>query len=421
MLFSSPSIAHGAICAASQDDPEVGTRDGAMLEAGTLTSEKRYAEARARLLWVLARYPDDPEAVAALARVDAWEGCWKLAEQGYNKLVREHPNDADTRGGLIDLLMWDGRYDEGAKMIQGGLANDPGSATMIAKQARLKHWQGDETEAVRLADQAEAMSPEDGDIRAMRDRMFLGEARVAGRVDHYPSAFHDQYSLGGQVLQRIHRYEVYGGVQLLERYGGSGTAPSTDLRYPVGVVYHPALGVALGAELAIGAPAEAIPNVAARVGASAPITTRVAGSLSYSLWHYASEQLVNLINPSVNVVLKDGISLDLRLWLAAVRAPATDKSPAQSDLAVSAGFQVSWSVHPRVDVAGGYTYGGQLELNPTIYQLLEAKSHTVFAVADILYDRKRGVRPLIGLERRALPSGEVLWIPSLEIGGYWRW
>ncbi|HET9469796.1 MAG TPA: tetratricopeptide repeat protein, partial [Usitatibacter sp.] len=341
-----------ADCSVSTYRTVAGTRDAALLEAGGLAATGRWADARAVYLWILARREDDAEALFGLARVDAWGGCWAISEAGYRRVLAAHPTDADVRAGYTDLLLWRGRLDEAERLVKQGLALDPTSPALIARAARFAYWRGDATEAVRLADAAERRAPDDGDLRAMRDRMFLGEGRMAVHLDKYPAGYQDLFSVTTQVLERTGRFEVYGGPELFVRYPNqsSGTSQTIiDGRYPLGVAYHPALGATLGGEVAPGAPSHAIPALSLKGWALTPVAPKLDAFLAYSFWYYASGEVVQILNPSLGLALPHELRAEVRAWIAA--ASLHD----QSRFVGAGGLQLGWAATRRVDVAASYT------------------------------------------------------------------
>jgi tetratricopeptide (TPR) repeat protein len=411
-------------------DPEAElSHEEALLAGGTYLSAKKWPEARGVYIWMLSKDPNDMEALGALARVDAWDGCWQLSEREYARVLTAHPEDIDTRAGYVDLLTWQNRFNEAGRLLNEGLAADPDAAPLLIRRARMAYWRGDTLEAVHLADRAVQLSPEDGDLRAMRDKMFLGEARLTARLDHYPPGYQDLYTMSGQVLQRIGRYEVYGGTALVQRYGGAdGVAPVTDLQFPVGVLYHPALGFVLGAEIAIGAPAHAIPNFQGKVSLLAPIVPRWTGTFSYSFWNYSAGETVHIFAPGVSWTPLEKFRFDLTAYVSAVRIPdqrdalGNLKATASASLAPAIGIQAAYVHSSRLEFAVGYTYGAELDQDPAVYQLLTIRQNAVHAYADYLFDRSFGMRPVVEFERReSTDSGAIALVESVELGAYYRW
>ena len=403
------------------------TRDGALVEAGELAANGRWPDARAVYLWMLARAGDDAEALFGLARVDAWGGCWAIAEAEFRRVLALRPGDADVRAGYVDLLVWRGRTAEARQVLGEQDATSPATngayasaPPLLAREAQFAYWRGDATTAVRLADEAERGAPDDGDVRAMRDRMFRGEARVTTRVDAYPG--NSLVSVGGQVLGRAGLFELSGGAQLLGRFGAEGTTPIYDARYPVDVAYHPAIGVTLGAEIAPGAPAQAIPELATKAWVIFPLVAAFDGSVAYSFWHFSGGEGVHIVNPSLGMALPGEVRVEARTWISLATFGG------RSLVEGAAGGQVTWSPTSRVSAGMTYTYGAEADavaqvfpLSGTVDQFLEYRSHVAAAFADWRIDRAVGVRPVAGIERRQDPADNVAWIASVEMGVYARW
>jgi tetratricopeptide (TPR) repeat protein len=277
---------------------------------------------------MLARREDDSEALFGLARVDAWGGCWAISEAGYWRVLAAHPRDADVRAGYADLLIWRGRLDEAERLVREGLALDPKSPAMLARAARFAYWRGDATEAVRLADEAERGAPDDADLRAMRDRLFVGEPRLTVHFDKYPVGYQDLFSVITQLLERRGRFEVYGGPQLFVRYPNRTSQTNQtfiDGRYPLGVAYHPGLGATIGGEIAPGAPSNAIPVLSLKGWALTPIVGGFDAFFAYSFWYYANSEIVHILNPAVGIALPRELRLDVRAWIAAANIQSQTK------------------------------------------------------------------------------------------------
>jgi hypothetical protein len=409
-----PRVSRAADCAVSAYYPSARTRESALLEAGELASNGHWADARAVYLWVLARHPDDAEALFGLARLDAWGACWALSEAEYRRVLAAHPGDADVRAGYIDLLIWRGRLDEAERVLREG--PDSKSPSLLARSARFAYWRGDATAAVRLADAAERGAPDDGDLRAMRDRMFLGEARLTVHFDKYPAGYPDLFSVATQILQRTGRLEVYGGPQLLVRYAGSSTTKTVmDGRYPLGLAYHPALGATVGGEIAPGAPSNAIPVLSLKGWILSPIIGRLDAFFAYSFWYYSIGEVVQIFNPSLGIALPHEFRLDVRGWVALANLLG---SHGQSEAVGAAGAQLAWSATPRLDMGGTYTYGAEVDLSPTVTQLLKYRSHVATVYVDWLLGRHGGLRPLGGVDYR-IDQAITIW--SLEMSAYGRW
>jgi tetratricopeptide (TPR) repeat protein len=420
-LLFIPRAGRAATCPSSTYTARTTERQDRLLEAGDLASNGHWADARAVYLDLLAERSDDAEALFGLARVDAWEGCWELAKEEYREILRVHPDDADGRGGIVDLLIWEGHYEEAQRVLEEGLKRAPHSPPLLVRAARLAYWRGDTIRAVHLADAAEEGAVDDEDLRRARDRMFRGEARLTSRLDHYPPGYQDVYTLTGQVLQRVGRFELYGGAQLVQRFGADPAEPISDVRYPLGAIFHPSLGSSVGVELTPGAPADAIPDFATKVWGLLPLTAKIGAYLAYSFWHFAAGQTVHIINPAIGVLLPHEFRLEARAWLSTLHIPDGD-----TEFGGAAGLALTWRARPPLDLGVAYTYGTEFErATPVLFQLVGFRSHVMSAHADWLITRHWGVRPLLGLEFRSTtdsaPVPRDLIVTSFELGGYYRW
>ncbi len=432
-VASAARAADAMDCSTSRYVVAAQARVAALLEAGGLAANGHWPDARAAYLWVLARYPDDPEATAGLARVDAWGGCWALAEKEYASVLSAHPDDADVRAGYVDLLMWRNRGGDAERALAAGLKLDAAAPPLLARAARFASWRGDAAEAVRLADAAEKGSPDDDEIRAARDHLFLGEGRVTAHVDRYPpSRFPSVYTLAAQVLERVGRFELYGGAQLVDREGGpGGAAPVRDARYPFGGSYHPGTGWTLGVEYAPAGPAKAVPRPSARAWLLMPIFGPFDGSLSYDFWHFSSDSRteVHLVNPAVGLSLPHELRLEVRAWIADVTVAPPGRSRRRLDTAGAGGAQLTWSATARIDVSLGAAYGRELDANVVAanVNLISYVGPSAMLTADVLFNRHLGLRPSAGAQyltqdaQNGVAPPPPFWILSLDVGAYARW
>lgn len=412
--------AHGATCPASSYESRATSSDSALAEAHGLAAQRRWADARAIYLWLLARDDNDAGALFGLARIDAWEGCWALAEREYARLLAAHPPDADVRAAYADLLMWQGRFEEADRLLREGIARDPKAAALVGRMAKLIYWRGDVTRAIAAADDATRLAPDDADLRAVRDGMFSGEARLTGRLDRYPAGYDDLFLVAAQALERFRRFDVYAGAQLLKRYGSAPSAP-LDARYPVGAAWHPGMEIAVGWEIAPGAPANAVPNVALKTWAIAPIAWRLSGFFAYAFWHYRDDAVVHIANPALGFALPWELRLDLRAWVSSAAVPGQAAQAGDQKVAGAAGFHLAWASTPKLGLGAWYTYGAELDRNPALFQLLSLRTHVLGAYGDFLLARDYGLRPSLGIARREAPNGIAIWIPTAEVGAYLRW
>lgn len=415
-----PAEAHASECRAVGDPPPGATRDGVLLAANADAAAGRYPAARGGYLWILARRPEDAEALYGLARVDAWDGCLALAQSSYARILDAHPDDDDVRAGFVDVLVWRGKYDEAERLLERGLERRPRSAPLLLRSARLAYWRGETQTARALLDAAGSAAPDDPDVAEARARTFASEARVSARLDTYPSGYPDVYTTTAQALHRLDRLELQGGLQLVRRTQTSVTEGVTDVRYPLGVLYHTGIGSALGLEVTPAAPSNAVPDLAVRASVLTPLVKDLSAFVAYSFWHYGAGPTVHILNPSLGITLPADIRLDLRAWLSALRVPG-GAAGHESKIAAAGGASVAVPLRREIEIGGWYTYGVQLDRNPALLTILPIESHSAGAFADLHVTPRAGLRPLVGAEHRSLPSGASLFGASLELGAYLRW
>ena len=68
-----------------------------------------------------------------------------------------------------------------------------------------------------------------------------------------------------------------------------------------------------------------------------------------------------------------------------------------------------------------YTYGVELDRDPTFVQLFQLKGHVVTLSADWLVTHAWGLRALMAGERREQDGVPTIYIGSLGGGAYVRW
>lgn len=396
------------------------SRDLMMAEARQAARSGSRDYARGLLEERLRAAPDDDEARAELARVDAWDGRWSSSEAGYRRVLLRHPDDVDVRAGLVDVLLWGARQDEAARLLDAGLVRSPRSAPLLLRRARIAHWQGDATTAARYLDQAQEAAPGDADVRALRDTVFRGEARLVLRDDVFfaPAGVRDYPSADLTVLQAWRRFRFSARTEHSARFGVEpGTRSYNGLHF-LGAAWVPSAGWTAHVELGVGAPAVAVPRFLGRLGLSFPVGSRFTGAANYSHWRYDSGQVVHLFNPAVGVTITDALRAEVRYWFAYMTAP-TPTGGSVSDGVPSFGVRVSWRPTSRFELGAEYTYGAQLDRLP-VGQLVAIRGHIVSLGTDVRVSHGFGLRPLVRVELRTSP-GDLLPILSPELGFYTRW
>lgn len=418
--FSPPAAA--SPCVAAPIKPETEDRDQILAEARAYARSDRYRQARALFRWLIDKQPTDQEAWLGVAQVDAWEGCYGKAEQELRDMLARNPRDLEARAGLIDVLMWEARWDEAATHIERGLAFDAQASALLLRQAKLLYWSGEVARALEVAEHAQRHTPNDEDIRALRRRLYRGQARALARVDSFPSGLPSLYTLGGQGIQRAGKFELSAGT-LLYRYTGGGLVdPLVDGRHTFGVLGHPGVGATAGMSVGFGAPAHWVPSFEAKVFASIPVAGRVSGYFAYAWWQYRTNKTVHIFAPALVYSPREDIHLELKWWTSyVVLEPLSENSTAlRTGVVHAVGLLGAMRVLPQLTLNASYVYGAQLDENPALSQLFPLRSHVATVFGEWALGNDYGVQPLLGFERRQSPMTVVL-ILSAETGIYVRW
>jgi len=401
-------------------DATPATRARTLKEARRTAILGDHAKARSMYLALLVRRAEDDEAIAGLARIDTWDGCLDLAEKGYRTVLSRHPGDADARAGLVDILLRQRRWDEAEVELDRGIARSPRSPELLARRSRLAHYRGEEGRAIEDATLALALDPLDPTLRAQRETMFLGEARLGLRGQFFPKGYDDVYTADTEVMQRWRRYRFHLGHQLVTRTGAFGQTTVIDGRRALGAYVHAPNGGWAGVEAAFTSPAVALPRWAVTLSASTPVSTRFTVHAAAGVWSYATDKTVYLISPSVGLALSEHFEVGLRWWVSSVVASVG--AAVVSDTVHSVGIRGVWRPEPAVLVGAEYTYGVQLDQNPTLAQFLELRSHIVTAFARRMITPEIGIAPVVTLERREnVRTGDILFVPALEASVLVRW
>lgn len=405
-------------CAAAPPPPPVtarADRASQLAAARRLAGEGWRATASAIYQTLLSADPNDDEARAGVARLEAWQGRYDDADARYRAILSRHPDDAEVRAGLVDTLLWRARWDDARAQIDEGLRRAPESAPLLERLARLHAWHGDAPRARAAIDRAARAAPDDPDLSVLRDRTFVGEARLIGRYDLFPASTADTGAVDLFVSQSLGRLTLVAHSEQSMRLVTGGTAYNG--MYSLAASY--AFGVGWGASLeaGFGAPAPVIPAWTARASVTAALARPLSASLAYAFWSYASGQRVQLVNPALSLTVTDTLRFEARYWLALVASPGLDLAAVHT-----AGLRAVWRVAPRVDVGAEYLFGNQVDRVPTADQLTTLQSHIGSAWLDWLASRAFGLRPLYRLERREnLTTGAAYLIHSVEASVYTRW
>lgn len=418
----SVNVAWAEPCAVASIVPKQEQREEVMREARAHVTRGDYAEARALYLWLLAREPSDREVRVALARVHAWDHCFVRAATLYETLLREQPNDVEALSGFIDVLAWTGRYREAQAATARGLALFPDSAELWLRRARFSFWSGEKARAIEEADHAERLAPNDQSVRTFRDGLFQTQLRTSALVSRFPDGYPGLYVGSLQAQHFMGRLELGAEAQLVARAGGSLERRLLDGLYSASLFYHSRPRVALGMGVSFGAPDHSVPRYQLRPSLFYQVSPRWSAALGYAYWGYRTDKVAHILTPSLGFQLTERLLLDLRSLTSYVVLEAQEEGVQKKNQRVvtGAGARLSWRFRPSIGVAGGYTYGPQLE-QVSGYQFLGMVSHVFNLSADWRARRHVGVQPSFTFERRSSDNGVVVLIYSTELASYVRW
>ncbi|HVH44757.1 MAG TPA: tetratricopeptide repeat protein [Labilithrix sp.] len=427
-LTSSPASARDALCRAAPPVDAAGSTDALLAAADALVSPLDRPRARALYLAVLARDPEDEEAAVGLARTDAADECFALAERGYRDVLARSPGNVDARAGLADVLVWTRRWREAEGVLDTGLAHAPLSPELLSRRGRVAYFSGDPTAARRYLAEAERVSPLDPEVRQARDRVYLGQVRLGQRVQIYPEGYDDLYTTDTSAMIRWRRLRFELGAQVVTRHGAERSTRSGPVRTTVidgrptfGTYYHFANGAWAGGAVGTSAPAYALPRYAYSLSGFTPLGRVFSAHLSTAYWQYRDDRDVVIVSPAIGMAVTESIDVIARYWLTSVIAanPSGDTTVAHVH---SAGLRVGWRVLSRLTLGVDYTYGVQLERNPSATELVDLRSHIVSLLAVVLLDRSFGIDAALSGERRmSLGTGPDVFGPAAEIGAFVRW
>ncbi len=414
-LVSRP--ARASDCLASDAKPTAPRRVATLREAQKLAYAKRYPDARALYLWVLAREPADETARTGLARVDAWDGCWSMAEREFRQVLYADPTNDDARAGLVDLYMWQNEWSLARGQIDAGLALDPKSETLLIERARLAHFSFDDTEAIAIVEALDQRKVKDEELEELRDELFHGEASLAFRADVYPSDYPNIYTMDAELLQRWHKFDFTLGAHLVDWVGGGLTDAIVDSERTLRIGYHPDPGVTVAIEGGFGNPGVVLPQGEFAAELGFPIYRKLTGVLDYDYWQYSTSESVHILSPTLAYEWNDQWDFAVHAWIVHVGVGDTGVG----EWAETWGANASWKPVPRLTLMVYYTYGVELDRDPTFVQLFQLRGHVVTLSADWLVTHDWGVRALIAGERREQDGVPTIYIGSLGGGAYVRW
>lgn len=390
-----------------------------LARAKALAAQGDYAHARGLYEGLLAQTPELRDARLGLARTHGWAHCYRRAESGYRALLRTNPADAEARAGLIDVLLWQDRRGEATQVLEQGLVHSARSAELWQRRSLLALRNDDRQQARTAAERALALAPQDPELRALRERIYMSVLHASVRLDAFPADSPDLYKGTLGIWHRLGRFELSADALVQDRAGGALAEPIVDGLYTLGAGYHTGPLASFGFSAGLGAPARALPRYLGRVWLSSNFVSHWSAGLSYALWRYASDKTAHIVAPELAFTPDDDWRFELRgwaTWLVAHDAVSGN----HLGTALALGARVERVIARGVKLAAAYTYGPQLDhvvLSPDFVRLT---SHVLALSADVPLGRSYGLQPIAGLEHRQIQQ-RAQWIWSAELGAYMRW
>jgi tetratricopeptide (TPR) repeat protein len=410
---------HAEPCATASVTPKDQNPEHVMEEARRLATRGEYAKARGLLKWVLARHPEDRDVRISLARTDGWEHCYTRAEAAYRTLLKEKPEDSESRAALVDVLLWQDRRSEAEEEATRGLSMTADSAELWQRRAVLYMRADDPEHAITAAEQAMRLAPNALELRVLRDRIFLTQLRAWIRFDYFAKgAYPNLYTAGLQGWHRVGHVELTLEALLQNRSGGLLDKALIDGLYIAGASYHAGPLATFGLNLGIGAPAPTLPRWLGRLWFASQFTAMWGASLSYSLWDYRSDKTAHIIAPALAFTPNDAWFFDLRWWttLLVLHLPGPDTVKPVHTVGVRAAYQLL----PSLRLGASYAYGPQADRAGLGTSFDLVRSHVLTAFADFRPEHDWGLQPLLSLEHRTAAHVQFL-VLSVELAAYMRW
>lgn len=156
---------------AAESNPDWSSQVRAAVKAGDLDKALTLAEAR------IIDHPSDLEAHGWYARLLAWKNRHAEAETEYRFVLSQKPNDVDMLLGLADVLHWDGKDSEALQILDQAQALALGQTDILVRRGRVLAALKRNAEARSNFRQALSLNSSDQDAR-------LGLESLAGETRH---------------------------------------------------------------------------------------------------------------------------------------------------------------------------------------------------------------------------------------------
>jgi YaiO family outer membrane protein len=207
-----------------------------------------------------------------------------------------------------------------------------------------------------------------------------------------------------------------------QKFAGPGQS-SYNGSYVASLDYAIGPRLSLGIEAGFGAPAPVVPRWLVGASVTAPLVDRLWGSVSYGYRFYSNAGTstdVNVMHPCLGFAMSDSLEWVAHYWLAVVHFSDLGGSSQSLHWLNSAGLSLAYRPTTRISLTGMYSYGNQVDLNASIYQVTNYQSHFLSMFFDWFVATQWGWTALYQLEIRNLPSQSIA-IHTFELGTYLRW
>jgi tetratricopeptide (TPR) repeat protein len=133
----------------------------------------------------LAEVPDDYEAHGWRGRLLSWKGRWSEGEAEYKLVLANYPNDIDILTALSDVLLWQQKYTEALKVLDQANAVSPSDPEILSRQARVLTALGRDHEARTEYQQLLEVDPQNKEAKASLLEATKHELRIENDTDFF--------------------------------------------------------------------------------------------------------------------------------------------------------------------------------------------------------------------------------------------
>lgn len=169
-------------------------------------------EASNDLIQALKLTPETTPDTLLAAQIAENAGDDNIAEQEYNKVLAKSPQNSEAVAGLTQIYIAQKQYDKAEPLVRAALARNPDDATLNAQLAAILSAQGKLGEAIASLEKLHQLYPNNSSVGAMLADAYLQSGNLDKAAALYPrvitadpkdSGLLDSY---GQVLIRQRQY-----------------------------------------------------------------------------------------------------------------------------------------------------------------------------------------------------------------------